>query len=127
MKLSSAKIWNAKYPAAQDIDAFIKVSPKQAQAKMKQLRQLIRTMVPKATEAISYRMPAFKLDGKAFAAFAGYEHHLGFYFMSGSLLAKFKKELKNYETSKGAIRFPLDKPLPAPLIKKLIKARIKVS
>ena len=57
--------------------------------------------------------------------FAGFKHHIGFYPMTSSFLKLFKKELASYKTSKGAIQFPLDKPLPATLIKKLIKARIK--
>jgi uncharacterized protein YdhG (YjbR/CyaY superfamily) len=121
MKAWSAKIWNKKYLPAKDITAFINGSPKEAQAKLKQLRKIIKAAVPKAEEGISYRMPAFKLQGKSFVGFAGYKQHIGFYPMSGSFLAKFKKELGNYKTSKGAIQFPLDKPLPVSLLKFVVE------
>lgn len=119
------KIWNAKYPPAKNVDTFIKLSPKVSQAKLQQLRQLIKTVVPQAEEGISYRMPVFKFHGQQLVGFAGYEHHLGFYPMSGSFLNKYKKELKDFKTSKGAVQFPLDRPLPVTLIKKMIKDRIK--
>ena len=118
-------IWSSKTPPAKDVDAFIKVSPKEAQAKLKQLRKIIRATAPKAEEKISYKMPVYKYKGKWLVGFAGYKTHIGFYGMTGRFMSKYKQELKNYRTSKGTLRFPLAKPLPAPLIKKLVKARMK--
>jgi uncharacterized protein YdhG (YjbR/CyaY superfamily) len=82
-------------------------------------------VVPQADEVISYKMPVYKLNGKAVAGFAGFTRHIGFYPMSGSFLGAFRKELKDYETSKGAVRFPLSRPLPTALIKRLMRARVK--
>jgi uncharacterized protein YdhG (YjbR/CyaY superfamily) len=123
--MQPAKIWSKKYPPAKNIDAFIKASPKKSQAKLKQLRKIIKICAPKAVETISYRMPVFKLNGKGLAGFAGYEEHIGFYPMSGSFLKNFKEELASYDMSKGTVQLPLDKPLPVILIKKMVKAKMK--
>jgi uncharacterized protein YdhG (YjbR/CyaY superfamily) len=126
MKRETTKdIWSKKTPPAKDVDAFIEASPKQAQAKLKQLRQIVRTTAPNAEEKISYKMPVYRHNGKWLVGFAGFKNHIGFYGMSGTFFERFKKELKDYDTSKGTIRFPLDKPLPVGLIRKLIKARMK--
>lgn len=128
MKASSTKdLWSKNNPPAEDVDSFIKASPKEAQAKLKQLREIIRATAPKSEESISYRMPVYKMNGKQLVGFAGFKHHVGFYPMSGSFLDAYKKELQDYETSKGAVRFPLAKPLPVTLIKKLVQARIKAT
>jgi len=111
-------------PPAEDVDAFIKASPKEAQAKLKQLRVIIKDTAPKADESIGYGMPAYKLNGKWLAGFAGYRKHIGFYGMT-YLSSDEKKGLGDYETSKGTIRFPLDEPLPENLIKKILKARMR--
>jgi uncharacterized protein YdhG (YjbR/CyaY superfamily) len=87
------------------------------------LRQTIRKAAPKAEEVISYQMPAFKFYGML-VYFAAYKTHIGFY-PTGSGIASFKKELDKYETSKGTVRFPIDKPLPLGLIGKMVKFRVK--
>ena len=85
---------------------------------------MIRSVVPpEATEAISYSMPAFRYKG-ALVCYAAFSDHCSFFPMSAALIATFEKDLERYSTSKGTIRFPLDKPLPAALVKKLVKARI---
>lgn len=89
------------------------------------LRKEIMTLAPTAVEGISYGMPAYKLDGKPLAYFAVYKSHIGFY-PTPSGLTKFEKELKKYPTSKGAIRFDINEPLPMDLIRKIIKHRMKV-
>lgn len=118
-------IWRKEIPPAKNVDAFIKASPKQTWAKLKELRRIVRAVLPEAEEKISYRMPVYKFKGKGVVAFAGFKNHIGFYGMTGDFFKAFGKELKNYETSKGTIRFPLNKPLPVGLIKKLIRVRIK--
>ncbi len=118
-------IWSSKNAPANDIDAFIQMSPKEAQAKLKELRALIKKLAPRAEETISYRMPVFKLDGKGLAGFAGYKQHIGFYPMSGTFLENYKKELAEYKTSKGAMQLPLTKSLPIKLITKIVKDKIK--
>ena len=88
---------------------------------------MIHTIIPDAEELISYQMPVYKYHGEPVIGFAGFKDHIGFYPMSGSFLETFKEELKDYESSKGALQFPIRKPLPVELIKKLINARVKKS
>lgn len=120
---SAKDIWRKETLPAKDVDAFIRVSPKETRAKLQQLRRIVRTTAPYAQEKISYKMPVYTLNGKWLVGFAGFKNHIGFYGMSGTFFDAFKKELKPYETSKGTIRFPLEKPLPVALIKKLVQAR----
>lgn len=107
------------------VEQYLAAVPEPARSTLSQVRAVIRaTVPPEATEGISYGMPAFKYKG-ALVGFAAFPGHCGFYVMSGTLLEQFESDIKNYDTSKGAIRFPVDKPLPAALIKKLVKARIR--
>jgi len=85
---------------------------------------MIRAAAPaEATEGISYGMPAFRYKG-ALVGYAAFKQHCSFFPMSGAILDTMPDELKNYQTSKGTIQFPMDKPLPAALVKKIVKARI---
>ena len=93
-------------------------------AALEKLRKAIRTAAPKAEEGFSYGLPAFRLNGKPLAGFGASANHCAFYPMSGSIVEAHGDELKGYDTSKGTIRFPPDKPLPAALVRKLVKARI---
>jgi uncharacterized protein YdhG (YjbR/CyaY superfamily) len=105
-----------------NIDDYIASFPKDLQIILEQMRTIIRKAAPKAEEVISYAMPAFKLDS-VLVYFAGYKNHIGFYPMPAAIIA-FKKELSIYKSSKGAVQFPLDKPLPSALITKMVKYRI---
>jgi uncharacterized protein YdhG (YjbR/CyaY superfamily) len=88
------------------------------------LRAVIRSAAPKeATEAISYGIPAFKYNG-LLVAYAAFANHCSFFPASGRLLEEFAEELKDYPCSKGTIRFAMDKPLPAALVKRIVKARV---
>jgi uncharacterized protein YdhG (YjbR/CyaY superfamily) len=88
------------------------------------VRAAIRSALPpEATEAISYRIPAFKYQGPLLG-FAAFSNHCSLFPMSLSVMEAFKNELRDFHTSKGTIRFPVDKPLSAALVKKLVKARI---
>ena len=91
---------------------------------LERLRATIRAAAPKAEEYIAYQLPAFRLDGKPLVAFGATATHCAFYPMTGTTVDAFKKELKGYETGKGTIRFQAAKPLPATLVRKLVKARI---
>jgi uncharacterized protein YdhG (YjbR/CyaY superfamily) len=93
-------------------------------AALQRLRKTIKAAAPKADEYFSYGLPAFRLDGRPLVAFGAGAKHCALYPMNGSTVKAFAKELKPYETSKGTIRFPPDKPLPAALVRKLVKARI---
>jgi uncharacterized protein YdhG (YjbR/CyaY superfamily) len=93
-------------------------------AALEALRRTIRAAVPRAVEGVNYGLAAFLLDGTPIAGLGAGANHCAFYPMSGSTVATLKDDLKDYETSKGAIRFHPDKPLPAALVRKVIKARI---
>jgi uncharacterized protein YdhG (YjbR/CyaY superfamily) len=109
----------------QAIDAYLATVTDTAQkSALQKLRQQIQKIVPKAQETISYGLPAFQLNGKAFAAFAAAKSHCSFYPMSGSIIQKFAVDLKDFETSKGSIHFQPGKPIPLPLLRRLVKARI---
>jgi uncharacterized protein YdhG (YjbR/CyaY superfamily) len=90
---------------------------------LQKLRKTIRAAAPKAEECISYGLPAFRLDGML-VAFGATAKHCAFYLMSASTVAAHKEALRDYDTSKGTIRFQADKPLPTALVRKLVKARI---
>ena len=93
-------------------------------AALEKLRKTIKAVAPKAEEGISYGLAAFRLNGKPLVALGASANHCAFYLMSNSTVAAHADELKKYDTSTGTIRFPADKPLPAALVKKLVKARI---
>jgi len=105
------------------IDEYISGFPEETQKLLLQIRAIIKAAAPDAMETISYGMPAFKTR-KILVYFAGHKNHIGFY-PTGSGIAAFKDELSGYEHSKGAIRFPLDQPLPAGLITRVVLYRLK--
>lgn len=111
---------NANY---NNIDEYINMFDGDVKKKLQQLRQEIKDTVPEAEEIISYGMPAFKLR-KVLVYFAAYKNHIGFYPTSSAII-EFKKDLAKYKTSKGAIQFPLNKPLPLELIKNIVKFRVE--
>ena len=102
-------------------DEYLKSLSADKRAALETLRKNIKAAAPKADECISYGVPAFRLNGKFLVAYAAAKNHCAFY--PGSVLSNLK-ELKNYDTSKGTIRFPPDKPLPAALARKLVKLRM---
>jgi uncharacterized protein YdhG (YjbR/CyaY superfamily) len=91
-------------------------------AALQKLRRAIKAAAPKAEECISYQVPAFRLNGKFLVAYGAAANHCAFY--PGSVLTSLKSELRNYDTSKGTLRFPPEKPLPAALVRKLVKLRM---
>jgi uncharacterized protein YdhG (YjbR/CyaY superfamily) len=106
-----------------NIDEYIGRFPENIQEKLQKIRITIRTAAPDAIESISYQMPAFKLGG-ILVYFAAFSNHISF-FPTSSGVRKFQKELKDFETSKGTIKFPLDKPIPYELISKITIFRVK--
>lgn len=105
-----------------DTDSYIATQPEATRLILEQLRQIIKEIAPEAEESISYQMPAFKLNGML-VWYAGYKKHVGFY-PSSKPIQVFKDELTAYKTSKGAIQFQLNKPLPVELITKIVKFKI---
>lgn len=106
----------------ENIDAYITDFPADKQRLLKQMRTVIQKAAPKAVEKISYGMPCFFQEGNL-VYFAAMKNHIGFYPTSSGVL-NFEKELEKYVTSKGAIQFPLDKPLPVKLITMIVKFRV---
>ena len=110
--------------APKNVEEYLAGVPEPARSTLNRVRAAIRSAVPpEATEAISYRMPTFRYKG-ALLGFAAFSNHCSLFPMSLSVMETFKNELKDFHTSKGTIRFPVDKPLSAALVKKLVKARI---
>jgi len=108
---------------ARNIDEYISAFPTEVQELLHQVRDAVRKAAPKAQETISYFMPTFKFNG-TLVHFAGYKNHIGFY-PGPSGIDAFRNELSKYKTSKGAVQFPLDQPLPLPLISKIVKLRVR--
>ncbi|WP_409344580.1 iron chaperone [Paenibacillus sp. MBLB4367] len=104
------------------IDAYISTFPAEVQGILETLRNVIKESAPDAKEKISYQMPTFELHGNL-VHFAAYKNHIGFY-PAPSGITEFEEELSAYPRSKGAIRFPLDKPLPYELISRIVKYRV---
>jgi len=108
---------------ARTIDEYLAGVSEDKRAALEKLRSAIRAAAPKAEECISYQIPAFR-QTRMLVGFGAAAKHCAFYLMSSSTVKAFKDELKGYDTSKGTIRFPADKPLPAVLVRKLVKARL---
>jgi uncharacterized protein YdhG (YjbR/CyaY superfamily) len=108
--------------APKNVDEYLAGVPEPARSTLQKVRAVIRSVVPPGTtEVISYRIPMFKYKGML-VGFAAFSNHCSLF--PGAVPEAFKNELKQYPTSKGTIQFPVDKPLPAALVKKLVKARI---
>jgi len=108
---------------AKTIDEYLAALSDDKRSALERLRKTIRSAAPKAEECISYQLPAFRLNGML-VAFGATANHCAFYPLSASTIEAHKNELKEYDTSKGTIRFQPEKPLPAALVRKLVKARI---
>ena len=111
-------------PKASTFDEYLAGLDDGKRATLEKLRRTIRAAAPRAEKYVGYGLAAFRLDGKPLVALGASATHCAFYPMNGTTVAAFKRELKGYETSKGTIRFPEDRPLPAALVRKIVKARI---
>jgi uncharacterized protein YdhG (YjbR/CyaY superfamily) len=109
--------------SARTIDEYLSEFPTRTRKALQQIRRLIRAAAPDATETISYAIPTFDLDGRHLVHFAGYDRHVGFY-PTGSGIDAFTKELAGYTQGKGSVQFPLDQPLPAELIRRIVEFRV---
>lgn len=106
-----------------NIDEYISTFPKNIQDILEKMRKVIQEAAPEAEEAISYGMPTFKLNGNL-VHFAAYKNHIGFY-PTPSGIEAFKEEISGYKSSKGAVQFPLDKPIPYDLVEKMVIFRVQ--
>ena len=109
----------------QEIDDYLAKVAEPKRATLQMLRQTIRDLLPDAEEVISYGMPAFRLNGKVIAGFAAFKNHLAYLPHSGSVLTELRDDLARYESTDGSLHFPIDKPLPKAVVKKLVAARLR--
>ena len=107
------------------IEEYIDAAPVDTQKKLWQLHACILKAAPNTAESLKWRMPAYSYE-KILVTFAVFKHHIGFYPMPSAIKA-FAKDLSKYKTAEGSVQFPLDKPLPIPLISRIIKFRVKES
>jgi uncharacterized protein YdhG (YjbR/CyaY superfamily) len=109
---------------ARTIDEYVAEFPPETRAVLEEVRALIRAEAPEATETISYAIPTFDLGGRHLVHFAGYDKHIGFY-PGARGVAAFKEELTGFKSAKGSVQFPLGKPLPADLIRRIVAFRVE--
>ncbi len=108
-----------------EIDAYLTRLDAQQRASLEQLRQTILSIVPHAEQGISYRIPAFRVDGQVIAGFAAFKNHLSYFPFSGSVLGQLGDAVAGYKGTKSALHFPAGKPLPKALVQRLIDVRLR--
>jgi uncharacterized protein YdhG (YjbR/CyaY superfamily) len=108
----------------EQVDAYLAKVEEPKRSTLEQLRRTILAIVPEAEECISYQVPAFRVRGKVIAGFAAFKNHLSYLPFSGSVLKQLPEELAGYEKTLSALHFPVDAPLPEPLVRRLIEVRL---
>jgi uncharacterized protein YdhG (YjbR/CyaY superfamily) len=106
------------------IDEYLAELPPDTRRALQEVRQTIATAAPGATETISYAIPTFDLHGRHLIHFAGFSKHVGLYPVIGSLAEQFEEELKPFKRGKGSVQFPLDKPMPLDLVRRMVEFRV---
>src|SRR5881398_1695412 len=109
--------------SAEAVDEYVRALEEPKRSTLQTLRRTILEIVPEAEQVISYRVPAFRVGGKPVAGFAAFKNHLSYLPFSGSVLEQLADELGGYTTTKSALHFPIDRPLPKALVEKLIAVR----
>jgi uncharacterized protein YdhG (YjbR/CyaY superfamily) len=107
-----------------EVDEYLSGLEEPKRSTLQALRRTILEVVPEAEEVISYRVPAFRVRGKTVAGFAAFRDHLSYLPFSGSVLEQLGDELQGYEMTKSSLHFPIDRPLPKPLVRQLIEVRL---
>jgi uncharacterized protein YdhG (YjbR/CyaY superfamily) len=110
--------------SSDEIDQYLADLEEPKRSTLQRLRQTILEVVPEAEEGISYQVPAFRINGKVIAGFAAFKNHLSYLPHSGSVFPLLPDEIASYKTSTGALQFPVDSPLPKPLVERLIRVRM---
>jgi uncharacterized protein YdhG (YjbR/CyaY superfamily) len=110
--------------SAREVDDYLRDLEEPKRSTLEALRRTILEIVPDAEQVISYRVPAFRVGGRTVAGFAAFRNHLSYLPFSGSVLPQLADELAGYTTTKSALHFPVDRPLPKALVRKLIAARL---
>jgi uncharacterized protein YdhG (YjbR/CyaY superfamily) len=121
---ASASARKQARPERELLRAYFARLDRSARRSLKELRQTIKSVAPGTTDAMSYGIPALRLEGRIFVWYAAWTNHLSLYPMGTRVIRAHAKALEGYQTSKGTLRFPLGQPLPTPLIKRLVKARL---
>jgi uncharacterized protein YdhG (YjbR/CyaY superfamily) len=110
--------------SAKEVDEYLRGLEQPKRSTLESLRRTILEIIPEAEEVISYRLPAFRVGDKTVAGFAAFKNHLSYLPFSGSVIGQLSDELDRYATTKSSVHFPIDRPLPKPLVRKLIQVRL---
>jgi uncharacterized protein YdhG (YjbR/CyaY superfamily) len=110
--------------SAKEVDEYLRGLEEPKRSTLQTVRETILEIVPEAQQVISYRVPAFRVGGKTIAGFAAFKDHLAYLPFSGSVLDQLANELESYTMTKSSLHFPVDRPLPKSLVKKLIAVRL---
>ena len=108
-----------------EVDEYLAAVPQPSRGALEELRRTIREVVPDATEKIGYGMPGFYVDGRPLVYYSAFKEHCSLFPASGAVIERLADDLKGYGLAKGTIRFPIGEPLPAPLVKKIVKAKLE--
>lgn len=111
--------------SAAEVDEYLSRLPEPKRSTLEALRRTILELLPDAEEVLSYRVPAFQVEGKTVAGFAAFKDHVSYLPFSGSVLPRLEEELRDYAMTKSSLHFPADEPLPKELVQKLIEVRLR--
>jgi uncharacterized protein YdhG (YjbR/CyaY superfamily) len=123
--LSASSLLDCAVVSADEVDKYLGGVDEPKRSTLQALRRTILEIVPEAEQGISYRVPAFRVRGKVVAGFAAFGNHLSYLPFSGSVLGQLADELQGYTMTKSSLHFPVDRPLPKTLVKKLIAVRLQ--